>query len=400
MNDYLLDFVQDWRVIVLEKPHMASDGRLAYTRSDEHGQQDRQTVTTAGKYLRRHCPRMPDHVLRDIVDRFTPDRMEVTHDMGRMLHAIMNGPRSCMDGRNFPNESEHPYNVYSPAYGWGMALRIDGTGQIVGRCLVLDNADGKCFVRSYRASGEGYSDADYGLESYLKEQDFEKRSAWPYGTKLSAIPAGRWGDIYLMAYVDGNHEFADLINNEYFVITDDGEYRIQNTAGRTEPEIDRCPHCDSRIDSEDDLIHTGPHGDDGTYCLNCVDDHNVLVTGRHGVEYYVSDSNIVTVDDRHYDADYLEDNDIVYSDWDNEYYHRDDCVCLYDGEYCLEEDAVLLPNDEYAHPDDDNVVSLDVPTGNGAEYALTDDTWEDDDGNTYHNSLTPEEVKSANLAAA
>ena len=57
-----------WHAVVLELPHIATDGvRVAYTRNDEHGEQNRQTVTTVGKYLKRHFPDLRDDVIRDLV---------------------------------------------------------------------------------------------------------------------------------------------------------------------------------------------------------------------------------------------------------------------------------------------------------------------------------------------
>jgi hypothetical protein len=56
----------DWHLLVLEWPHGSDSdpSRIAYTRSDAHGEADRQTVTSVGKYLARHFPTMPDHDLR------------------------------------------------------------------------------------------------------------------------------------------------------------------------------------------------------------------------------------------------------------------------------------------------------------------------------------------------
>ena len=57
-----------WHQVMLELPHVATDGvRVAYTRDDAHGEQDRQTVTSVGKYIKRHWSYLRDDVIRDLV---------------------------------------------------------------------------------------------------------------------------------------------------------------------------------------------------------------------------------------------------------------------------------------------------------------------------------------------
>lgn len=387
-DDKLLPYVEDWRALTLECPHVSSDGRLAYTRSDEHGHADRQTVTSPGKYIKRHCPTMPDHVLRDLLDRFTPDTFVITTDQAVMLDAIMRGPRSCMDGRHFSDPDTHPYNVYAPSLGWGMAIRKTQSGEITGRCLVLHQDNGcACFVRSYRMSEEGYSQADHGLEDYLKSRGYEKLGGWPRGTRLSRIDAS---DGYLMPYVDGNNSNADL-EGDYFVIRADGYFDIQNTTGTT-GESCTCPNCGNSLDSEDDYRFVGYHCDSDPFCDECIGNRHTYVIGREGCEYYVRDDNAIYVNSDYYDIDYLTDNDIIYCEYSEEHYHIDDCTELYDGTYCHSNDAVLLADDEYAHCDDSDIVVLDLPAENGADYALESQTWEDDQGRVFHDGTTQEMV--------
>ena len=60
---------EDWQQLLLEWPHVATtDGtRLAYTRDERSGQDDRQTLTSLGKYIKQHWPRMADHHIRDFI---------------------------------------------------------------------------------------------------------------------------------------------------------------------------------------------------------------------------------------------------------------------------------------------------------------------------------------------
>ena len=68
----------DWQQLLLEHPHASESdpNRLAYTRDEAAGKADRQTITSVGKYIKRHWPALPDHVLRDAAALYVPDRVE------------------------------------------------------------------------------------------------------------------------------------------------------------------------------------------------------------------------------------------------------------------------------------------------------------------------------------
>ena len=64
----------DWHRVVLEWPHVSESDptRLAYTRDERSGEQDRQVVTSVNKYVRERWAfaDLPDHVLREMVDSY------------------------------------------------------------------------------------------------------------------------------------------------------------------------------------------------------------------------------------------------------------------------------------------------------------------------------------------
>ena len=378
-------YAKDWRAIVLEWPHVSSDGRLAYTRSNEHGEADRQTVTGLGKYLRRHCPSMPDDVLRGIVEASTPDTFGIAWDVPTMLEIIMNGPRSCMDGRHFNDARLHPYHVYAPQHGWGLAYRKTKDGAYTGRALV-NREDRKHYVRSYSTNGDGYSQSDFGLEAYLQDLGYESACEWDNGLTLAKVEHPYGG--YLMPYLDGNDKTVEDHGNCY---STGGYLEADSTSGRLVQET--CDQCDHDIHEDNARVFTGYYEDGSSYCESCAHRHTTTVIGRNGNEYLLHDEEVIWVDDTAYDPEYLSDNGIVYCFADGEHYHRDDCVILQNGEYALIDEAVYLACSNYAHEDDNDIIELDMPAPNGAEHAFEADTWTDDEGHVISEETTEDEAR-------
>jgi len=100
----------DYHLLALEAPSSSeNDGvtRIAYTRDDFKREAGIRTVTSPGKYLKRHFPTAPDHVIRDAVSFAVDDTFEILDNIEDMVDAVMNGPYSCMS-TGFDSE-DHPY---------------------------------------------------------------------------------------------------------------------------------------------------------------------------------------------------------------------------------------------------------------------------------------------------
>lgn len=365
----------DWHLLVLEHPH-ASDSdpsRIAYTRSDAHGYADRQTVTSVGKYIARHFPTMPDHWVRDIAMRHGANRFEMWDTVDKIVHAVQEGPHSCMCWRDHDPNDTHPYEAYDPKYGWRIAVRLDGNSLITARCLV--NTFSNTFVRSYTRKDGGYSHSDEAIEVWLRDQGFEKSCDW-VGLSLAKITNGRHSDDFWAPYIDGDCKLVSDHGN-YLMITNDGEYSCDRTDGHADGScLVSCSDCGERH-HEDDMHSIGYHGDSQVGSC-CIDDYT-FVMGRNGCEYYIPENEAVYVEStgNHYDPEYLERYDIVeldcgdyvessdavfleerqvwvYSDDDcvvfcddpGVYQHIDDCVELADGGWALESDAWQCQHDD------------------------------------------------------
>jgi hypothetical protein len=404
----------NWEQLLLEWPHKSKTdaNRVAYTRDERSGEADRQTITTVGKYLTRHFTQAPDHLVRDLVAKHTlVGGITITQDPDEMLRAIMHGPSSCMS-KDFSIRCEdgvhrHPYAVYDPALGWGMAVRTDD-GEILGRALVFtppDDPDSKVFVRSYKrdADNSSYSGVDEAIEAILQSQGFSKDRSWPDGTPIRAYRLQGGGE-YLMPYIDGGDQnVTEPSSDDIMTIDSDGEIDAAQTGGTAcVSERYTCQDCGNRVD-EDDIVYVG-RSEDHCVCDSCRNRSYTFVTGRNGAQYYVDDNDSVCVDGDQYHADYLNDNgivelhdgeyarddDTVYIESVSEYYRSDDLDVCYDefnGRHELREDCVELADGDMCHVD--NAWQCKA-TGN---YYDEDTDHVEIDGEMYHPDDAPESTQ-------
>ena len=364
----------DWQQLVLEFPHQAESdrNRVAYTQNERKGESNIQTVTSLGKYLTRHFPQLPDHEVRNAVASYSVGGCKVVHTTAEMIQALMDGPSSCMSnnwrGRNL---DDHPYKVYDPRLGWGLAIRVED-GEVIGRALVYERDDIKKFVRTYHrpSTSSSFSHADDNLNAWLRDQGYEHANDWE-GCLMRHYDGGRNGNP-LAPYLDGGIKDVDAIvreGNKYLIVKEHGEYRFEHTDGSCSDNSDRdtCNDCGTSIDDGDGYWVNA--GEDEIVCQACCDNNYYYAYGRRGNQYYVYHSNVVHVGDEIYDEDYLDDNDIValhdgefmhrdnavYVESESEYYDSDDedvCYDDYNEQYELRENCVELVDGSMCHADD------------------------------------------------
>ena len=380
---FKLEDPTDYAQLCLEWPYVADTDktRLAFTQDDRAAEADRQTLTTVGKYLKRHFPTMADHTIRDLVAKYASvSTFSISDEAEDIVTAVQDGPPSCMqwDESKIEDTGAHPYEVYKPAFGWAIAVRKDGR-QINARALVMkrmkNDKELKYFVRTYQRPSDTcarYSAPDDQLAQWLESQGYEHRNSWR-GEKIDYIKnADRCYD-FVAPYIDGSAQsvsegYDSETHNKYLVIADSGDYECCSTGGGYESQNScTCEDCDSRID-EDDTYSVGYHGD-RTVGPCCIDDYQ-HVTGRRGESYYVPNDEAVEVNGDYYDRDYLGEHDIV---------------CLHDGEYANMDDTVYIESQgEHYRSDDSDVVEdhnndwqmrddcVELESG---EWALSDDAW-------------------------
>ena len=357
----------NWQQLLLEWPHqsLSDASRVAYTRDERAGETDKQTITSIGKYLRRHWPdtdTMPDHTIRDLVARYgTNVEYKIVRTMAEMIHHLHQGPGSCMVWRNdgvrcSDGQVRHPYQAYDPKHGWAMAVGILN-GDTVSRALIIDKPDSKYFVRTYlKPTDGGYSQADGGMENWLSEQGFTKQYSWRDGERMAYYPTS---DHFLAPYLDGNEKRVILQNmsndTAVLVIDSSGDYRLERTDGtpyyESEEDTFECECCGDRTDNDDGYWVN--RSEDEQVCRSCCDNNYTYVYGRRGNQYYVNSDYSVYVDGEYYDEDYLDDNSIVQLD-NREYSHTDDAVEIDGNWFVLDDDRICRTEDtdEYAMCED------------------------------------------------
>jgi len=386
----------NWHQLLLEWPHksITDPNRLAYTRDERsamhNGDSDAKAViTTIGKYLTRHFPDAPSNLIRDIVAQYTYGGSTViTKDMDAMVNAVISGPRSCMSPRFDilcdDREERHPYAVYDPSLGWGMAVRTDTDGMVLGRCLLHESEDGKGFVRSYKREREysSSSGADEAIEAYLKGLGYAKWRGWPDHIRIMRYPLR--GEGFLMPYIDGGSQHVDEDGDNHFRISDYNGWEATNTSGMLNAYACTCEDCGNGMD-EDDSYTVGYHHE--TRVGSCCIDEYTEVYGRRAEQYYVHSGDAVEADGEYYHDQYLDDNNIVELN-NGDYTHRDNAV-------------YVESQDTYYHIDDEDIVYAE----DTSQYELREDCWcceesgnwytddEDNvevDGKLYHPDHAPE----------
>lgn len=399
----------DWHQLLLEYPYRSETDptRLAYTRDERAGLADKQTITTVGKYLMRHFPRLPDHTIRDIVALYTtPSTFKILDSVEQFIHAVNNGPNSCMCWREqrgvmcSDGVRRHPYACYDPEFGWRMAVRLEGD-RIDGRALLMHESDGdKYYVRSFKRT-DGYSYSDEALEAWLKSQGYEHYSGWD-GAHLAYIAVD---GSFLAPYIDGEAQSVDVTRKDgklVLTISESGEYECDNTDGTPSgANTECCESCGDYFDPAD-MTWAG-YSEEIHVCDRCLGDYYVYGYGRRGHQYYFHQDNAIYVESQseYYHEDYLDDNEIVHT-YDGEYEHMDDCVfvdnhgayyhsedervvCDHAGNYQLIDDCEQLENGEWALEH-----TTFVCASSNERYLIEDVPPVQVDGELYHPDNVPE----------
>lgn len=405
----------DWKRLLQEWPHISESdpNRLAYTRDEAAGKRDLQTVTSVGKYIKRHWPNVPDHKLRDAQAVYHPDTLEIVEGIEQLIVGIELGPRSCMQSgygsipfneqdhrqmkrwlndktEEVPDWYSHPYAVYAPEYGWKMVIRKNCEGQILGRCLINEN--GKVYVRSYKRGkvDSDSSETDHIIEAWLNERGWTKIDAWPEGTKFSSIEHPSDDDLWLLPYIDGNGEDCRKLTlcSGWFERSDEGEYNCCNTNGEADydppPRMVECDHCHTEV-PEASLISTD---EDSRVCSSCFH-HYYTYAYRAGPRGQARTVVVAQENTSPVYRSYLayergeHSTPVVTESIPSHYVYLPGCKCYADIDY-----TVMATNGYRFFADDPSLVRLyeDCPVAH-SRYAHKDDAWQDGYGNWHSNEL-------------
>ena len=333
------------RMLLMHNPRVSGvdPTQLIYTQTYDKMCREVYTRTSPGKYLRAMFSSLTDDEIRDIVAVSTAQgEFGITTELPKMIAVVQQGPQSCMRGDDFMSDV-HPYHVYEPALGWGMAYRLStpsereriGARTYIARALV--NIPAKIFVRSYETRSSGsYSEASEALETWLRGQGFSKERGWGE-CRLARIPHG--DNNFVMPYIDGNGAVYGG-NVDYFTTEETPQTpREMGEGDRTDgllrdEDVMECADCDFRSSDGDDFVHVGRY-QDHRVCRHCREDNYVYGYGQNGERYYFKSDYATYCDynEEYYHENYYADNGIVECAFSGDIYQRGDTYeCDHNGE--------------------------------------------------------------------
>lgn len=243
-------------------------GQIAFTLSEEHGYNDRQTTMRPGKYLQKYFPDMltiaeRDKFIANVTTKTTLPKVTIARtaaDIRTVYNSIpSDGLTSCMQRKTSQTYDWqgsldrgsmpcHPTEVYGNS-DLGVAY-LGPIGDIIARCVVWP--DKKLFSRTYGLHGH-----DNELSAVLESLGYCKGSM--SGALINLIRDN--DDRIVMPYIDGIDN-ASVIGNR--VRLGSGDLGTEATDGYATIAEDTvtCPECGHETD-QDEL------DDHGGYCRSC-----------------------------------------------------------------------------------------------------------------------------------
>ena len=320
-----------------------SPDKISYTEDYRKGEADRQTVTTLGRYIRKHSI-LKDHYIAEIANLYRKvvigeSEIKWARSREEIKYVYENGVHSCMgkDASNFNTDGIHPCEVYATddvAVAFIQRIK-NGEGTITGR--VITNEIDKTFNTFYgdsqtmkpmmQALGYDYGDLDGCRLLHLKNDSGE--TIVPYLDGEQDI--GVYDDHLLVGGADG------AADNESGLLSHGGY----------------CDSCDSSGHDEDDMVYSEYHGYSIGQC--CIDTYRHAYVGRYQDWLHEDDVTYVDSTGEYYTQEGLEYHDIVTAE-DGEMYPRDEC---YYSEYMQ----------EYIH--EDNMIEYTTTSGD-TDYLTSD----------------------------
>lgn len=290
----------------LHFPHLSvkQPGKMAFTQTEAHGEADRQTIISPGKYLFRYfAPWLNQATVDaycasiDMTMKFMAAPLGLAQTSDEIVHVYRSGPSSCMSkDRNHEEYSTggiHPVSVYGAGDLAVAYFTVEGVIKARAICWPAKKIYGRMYGDEQR------------LRLLLHRDGFKpssSRSDWD-GAKLLKVPVPD-GSGYVCPYLDIGNQHVD-VGKTHLLVNQDGEYAADNVSSviagdRCSRDEDNdgysCEHCNDYVNEGDHF--NGPDGN-GIYCENCFrelffycercetditrDEHNTVHTARRGV---------------------------------------------------------------------------------------------------------------------
>lgn len=282
------------------------------------------TKMRLGKYLGKLGTLTPDEVntitnsVKSEYQALAGAEVSFARTEDEVIDVYVNGPNSCMSGDSFFSGHIHPAAVYGDSDLSVAYVQIGG--RIRARVVVCE--EDKTYSCAY---------GNYDLITRLLD-DMGYTEGDMYGKRIRAIYDSAHSS-YIMPYLDSADECAE--DGEWLVIGECGGIHTNSTHGLSNMGY-CCDHCGDHVD-EDECYHVG---DGEMFCSDtCVEDagwhrdmssrweefehEDKMVQCISNEEWYSDTIELVCVDDEYY----LQDDDaIVYSEYENEWYLSGECT--------------------------------------------------------------------------
>jgi hypothetical protein len=221
-------------------------GMVAFTESEEKGQQDLQLRMRAGKYLETYFPELDAPTRKFWVNKVKTETCDFNVEFAKTPDEIewvyQNGPGSCMSKRlrdyNLPVHPTRIYGAGDLAVAW---FKGDRDGNIVedkasyAIARVLCWPEKKRYGRIYGDGGTMSKQLAHALEAmeYRPNGDFA-------GARLLRVKHGATS--FICPFIDGNTHVRD--DGEFLIIDNQGGYTARNQAtGLAHDARHRCTLC-------------------------------------------------------------------------------------------------------------------------------------------------------------
>jgi len=286
---------------------LTSPGKLAYTKSVQHGIEDRQTIVRPGKYLQEYYPNLSPERIAQYAGMVSAESSTLaiarTPDEIERVYTASHGSCMYIGKSHLRNLPEQPVRAYGNS-----DLAVAYTGPIAdctSRCVIWPNE--LIYNRVY-----GHTSL---LEALLKTHGYKRGSI--EGARIRAIAHG---DGWIVPYIDGvNGGNLDGENDEWITLASGGSIDVQNTSGvavDTERDRSTCDHCGDPCDADESLCQYCQENtftcegcdnrfpddqynsaNDSGYCDRCYQDN---FSHCYHCNETVDNDNVTSVNDRDY----------------------------------------------------------------------------------------------------
>ena len=265
-----------WRAYAHKYPYhfahmsIARPGLIAYTKTLEHGINDRQTIVKPGRYLTEYYADTFDHArITEYAAQCSAAHMalQFATRADDIQTVYENGPRSCMshDASDYSSPC-HPVRVYADC------------DLAVAYCGPIDGAYARAVVWPNKKHYQRIYGAVEMMRALLHDAGYTRGSL--DGARIRRITITGRKHCYVMPYVDGIAG-AEEYDREFLILSDDGAISVSNTDGISGVDRRECDHCGN------DYIYDEYNGNPD-YCDDCAD--RMWACDECGEAYFDDDS--------------------------------------------------------------------------------------------------------------